>query len=65
MPVKAEQIVSNVLEEGIADILVLETGSIIVATIVKTAWDREEARFRLVAPTDRCFVASLMEVRRI
>jgi hypothetical protein len=34
-----------------------------VTSIVRTACDRDEARFKLVAPTDRCFVAALERVR--
>lgn len=37
-------------------------GSSILACIVKIAWEREEARLRLVAPTERCFVAALVAV---
>ena len=38
-------------------------GSSIVTSIVRTACDRDEARFKLVAPTDRCFVAALERIR--
>jgi len=34
-----------------------------VTSIVRTACDRDEARFKLVAPTDRCFVAALERIR--
>lgn len=37
--------------------LLFSTGSIILASIVKTAWERDDARFRFVAPTERFFVA--------
>jgi len=40
-------------------ILILATGSSMVASMVKTAWDRDEAWFKFVAPTERCFVAAL------
>ena len=40
--------------------LILATGSTMLASIVKMAWEREEARLRLVAPTERCFVAALI-----
>jgi hypothetical protein len=38
-------------------------GSNMVTSIVRTACDRDEARFKLVAPTDRCFVAALERIR--
>lgn len=42
------------------NVLILAIGSTILASMVKTAWEREEARLRLVDPTERCFVAALV-----
>jgi hypothetical protein len=44
--------------------LLFSTGSIILASIVRTACEREDARFRFVAPTERCFVARLRKVQQ-
>ena len=41
------------------NVLMLAMGSTMVTSIVRTACDLDEARFKLVAPTDRCFVAAL------
>jgi len=38
---------------------VFVTGSNIVASIVSIACERDDARFRFVAPTDRCLFAVL------
>ena len=45
------------------DVLMFAMGSNMVTSIVRTACDLDEARFKLVAPTDRCFVAALEYVR--
>ena len=46
------------------NVLILATGSTMLASIVRIAWEREEARLRLVAPTERCFVAALIRFMR-
>ena len=46
---------------GNRSVLVFLTGSTILTSIVRTACDLEEARLRLVAPTERFLVASLSE----
>ena len=46
------------------NVLILATESTMLASIVRIAWEREEARLRLVAPTERCFVAALIRFMR-
>jgi hypothetical protein len=44
---------------NIRKLLLLSTGSSSVTSIVRTACDRDDARLRFVAPTDRCLEARL------
>ena len=59
-PVNAEIEFRRRKPEKQVDVLILATGSTMLASIVKIAWEREEARLRFVAPTERCFVAALI-----
>ena len=60
LPVNAEMEFRRRKPEKQMNVLILATGSTMLASIVKIAWEREEARLRLVAPTERCFVAALV-----
>ena len=60
LPVNAEIEFRRWKPEKQMDVLILATGSTMLASIVKMAWEREEARLRLVAPTERCLVAALI-----